>query len=238
MPHRTNYLIILLVCFSLDLLNINLVNSVNAEQSTTGKITGKVTDTNDASGYTYIQVDTGKEKVWAAGPVTPVANGDLITFTTEMPMENFHSKSMQRDFDVIYFVNNFTTNKESVANKATSDASPHAKMKQEPAVKTIDGINKVDGGNTIAEIYSDKTNLKGKTIRVRGQVSKYNPGIMGKNWIHIKDSSGTDDLTITTDSSVALDDVVVIEGKLTLDKDFGGGYVYPLIVEDASITKD
>lgn len=238
MLHRTSYIFILLVCFSLDLLNINLVNTVNAEQPTTGKITGKVSNTNNASGYTYIEVDTGKEKVWAAGPVTPVAIGDPVAFTTEMPMENFHSKSMQRDFDVIYFVNSFTTDNESVAGRARPGTSTNTQMNQELAVKKIEGINKAEDGNTIAEIYSDKANLKGKTIRVRGQVSKYNPGIMGKNWIHIKDSSSTDDLTVTTDGTATLNDVVVIEGVLALDKDFGGGYVYPLIVEEASIKKD
>ena len=73
---------------------------------------------------------------------------------------------------------------------------------------------------------------------MRGQVTKFTANVMDKNWLHIRDSSTLDDLTITTDSTAAIDAVVVIEGKLALNKDFGYGYVYPLIVEDASVTKE
>ena len=75
-------------------------------------------------------------------------------------------------------------------------------------------------------------------MRVRGKVTKFTAGVMGKNWLHIIDSSTMDDLTVTTDGEAAVDAVIVIEGKLALDKDFGYGYVYPLIVENASITKE
>ena len=93
------------------------------------------------------------------------------------------------------------------------------------------------GGNTIAEIYARKQKLKGKTVRVRGQVTKFTAEVMGKNWLHIRDSSTLDDLTVTTDNTVAIDDVVILEGKLVLDKDYGYGYFYPLIMEDARIAK-
>ena len=73
---------------------------------------------------------------------------------------------------------------------------------------------------------------------MRGQVTKFTANVMKKNWLHIKDSSGEDDLTITTNNTAAVDDVIVISGKLALDKDFGYGYVYPLIIEQASITKE
>ena len=93
-------------------------------------------------------------------------------------------------------------------------------------------------GHTIAEIYSHKDNLASKTIHVRGQVTKFTANILNKNWLHIKDSSSHDDLTITTDSTVEVDDIIVISGKLELNKDFGYGYVYPLIIEDAKITTE
>jgi hypothetical protein len=75
-------------------------------------------------------------------------------------------------------------------------------------------------------------------VRVRGEVTRFNSGIMGKNWLHIRDSSTSDDLTATTQSMVATGDIVIVEGTLQLDQDFGYGYVYPLIVEDAIITKE
>jgi len=246
MLHRSGVLVALLACSSFTLVNTGIINCAYADQNNTdeiqqqapNKIYGKVTEIIEAAGYTYAEVDTGKEKVWAAASTTPLKVGDMIAFTTEMPMENFHSNSMKRDFPIIYFVSRFITDKASLTGTTTEMASPHGKIKPALTAKAVEGIHKVEGGNTIAEVYTDKQKLNGKAIRVRGQVTKFTANVMDKNWLHIRDSSTLDDLTITTDSTAAIDAVVVIEGKLALDKDFGYGYVYPLIVEDASVTKE
>ena len=84
-----------------------------------------------------------------------------------------------------------------------------------------------------------RTELSGKTVSVRGKVVKFSPKIMGKNWVHLKDGtgeSGSDDLTITTAASVKVGDTVLVRGVVATDKDFGFGYRYELLVEDASIT--
>jgi hypothetical protein len=243
MLFRTGFLATLFACSSFILLSAVIINYASAnpdsiaevQQPAPNSIHGKVTDIIEAAGYTYAEVDTGKEKVWAATTTTPLNIGDMITFSTEMPMENFHSKAMNRDFPVLYFVSRFITDGASAASATSAMASAHDNIKPAPAAKAVEGINKVEGGNTIAELYADKLKLAGKTVRVRGQVSKSTSNIMGRNWIHIRDSSTLDDLTITTGSTAALDAVVVIEGKLALDKDFGYGYVYPLIVEDATV---
>ena len=245
MTHRTNYLAMLLACLSLGVLNAGIIHSAYGAHKTIteeqkadpNKIHGKVTAVIEASAYTYAEVDTGKKKVWAAGPTTPLKMGDMISFSTAMPMENFHSKSMQRDFPLIYFVGGFVVDKKAATTKAAAIASPHSRIKQERVAKAAKGISKAERGSTIAEIYAHKQNLNGKTIRVRGKVSKFTSGVMGKNWIHIRDSSSPDDLTVTTDGRVAIDDVVIIEGKIGLDKDYGYGYVYPVIVEGARIIK-
>jgi len=217
------------------MINIAFAEQNSAEEVKQGKqhmIYGKVTDVIDVTGYTYAEVDTGTEKLWAAGPPTALKTGDMVSFSAQMPMQNFHSKSIGRDFPVIYFINSYITNK-----KTSATVSPHAQISQqinEPVV----GINKVDGGNTVAEIYSDKNRLNGKTIRVRGKVTKFTANIMGKNWIHIRDSSTLDDLTVTSDGTAAVGDVVIAEGKLDIDKDYGYGYLYPVIIESARITKE
>lgn len=246
MIHCSNFLVALLVYFSFGLLNADIINSAYAEQEKTReeqqtvpkRIHGKVTDIINASGYTYAEVDTGKKKVWAAGPTTPLKISDMIAFSTTMPMKNFHSKSMKRDFPIIYFVGSFITDKAPLTTNAATIASPHNQIKQKQVSNPVKGITKIKDGNTIAEIYTDKHDLNGKIIRVRGQVTKFTAEVMNKNWLHIRDSSTLDDLTITTDSKAAIDDVVVIEGKLELDKNYGYGYVYPIIVEDARITTE
>lgn len=248
MIRRNNFLVVLFVCFSFASLNTVIINSAYAEQgsaykqnkSAQGRVYGKVVDTMDASGYTYAEVDTGERKVWGAARITPLKIGDMIAFSTNMPMQNFHSKSLKRDFSVVYFVNAFITDKVVSADNHSKGTTPHANVKQQQGAKPVKGIKKVKGGNTIAEIYANKTSLKGKTIRVRGQVSKFTASVMGKNWLHIRDSSGLQDLTITTatTNTVVIDDIVVIEGKLGLDKDFNYGYVYPVIVEEARVKKE
>ena len=246
MLHRAGILVTLLVGSSFSLLSTGIISFAYASQSgseeiqqqASGKIYGKVTDVLEAAGYTYAEVDTGKDKVWAAATTTPLKVGDMVAFTTEMPMQNFHSSAMNRDFAMIYFVNRFITDDASQANAETAMASPHGAIKSTSITTAIQGINKVEGGNTIAEIHADKQKLNGKAIRVRGQVTKYNANIMGRNWLHIRDSSTLDELTITTANTAAINAIVVVEGKLTLDKDFGYGYVYPLIVEDASVKKE
>jgi hypothetical protein len=96
-------------------------------------------------------------------------------------------------------------------------------------------IEPCNGCTTITNLLSNEKSLSGKVIKVKGIVTKFNPQIMGKNWIHIQDGSefqGGFDLTITTDKSVSIGDTVTFEGKMALDKDFGYGYFYPILMED------
>jgi hypothetical protein len=234
----------LLACSAMVLIGSGLMVPVHAEKqlpaSTSATspaiLSGKVTDVRNAMGYTYAEVDTGLKKVWVAGPLTELKAGDTVSFSTLMPMRNFHSKSLDRDFDVLYFIDAFTNEKgeplETAGQRDMSDKKPV--MDKDPAA----AIDKLDGGQTIAEIHEKREALKDQTVRVRGEVTRFNSGIMGKNWLHIRDSSTSDDLTATTQSMVATGDIVIVEGTLQLDQDFGYGYVYPLIVEDAIITKE
>ena len=86
----------------------------------------------------------------------------------------------------------------------------------------------------ISELLANKKTYSGKTVKVTGQVTKYNPEIMGKNWVHIQDGSefqGGFDLTITTDQRVTVGSRITFEGKIVLDKDFGYGYFYTIMME-------
>jgi len=99
-------------------------------------------------------------------------------------------------------------------------------------------IVKLKDGKTVQEIYQEKTKLKGKRVALRGKVVKYNGAIMGKNWLHLRDGTGKEpanDLTVTTQTKAKVGDTVVVEGTVTLDKDFGAGYKYDVIIEDAKV---
>ena len=198
---------------------------------------GSVISTMDASGYTYVEANMGDEKIWLAGPKTKLAKGDPITVKIGAPMRNFHSKSLNRNFDVIYFVSGYSG---SVPPKTTlpTGHQPVNGSKAITATKkiTLDKpVKRAEGGKTIAEIITNMKDLSGKKIKVRGQITKFSPEIMTKNWIHLIDGSGNSDLIITTNDTAKVGDVVVIEGTVVLDKDFGYGYFYKLLIEDGKV---
>jgi hypothetical protein len=175
-----------------------------------------------------------------------------------MPMPNFESKMLNRKFDVVYFVPSILVNgaapaaadmpagmPPAAAMPGTAPAvngkmaSPGAPKVVAPGEINLKGIAKAD--QTVADIYAQKSALAGKLVKVRGKVVKLSAGIMGKNWLHIQDGSGqagSNDLTATTSAEVKPGDTVLISGKLAVAKDFGYGYKYDVIVEDAQVTKE
>lgn len=245
MTYRRTILVALFACSTFVVFISGMINFAYAEQKTTTKkhqaapnfLSGKVTDIINVTGYTYAEVNIGENKVWAAGPVTPLKIGDRVSFSTGMPMKNFRSKSMKRDFSVVYFIGRFVTGDEKFNVGTAGKASSHGQYKTKTISKPITGIKKVEGGLSISEIYTDKEKLKGKTLRVRGKVTKFTADVMNKNWLHIRDSSTLQDMTVTSKDTAVIDDVIIVEGKLELNKDFSYGYVYPVILLDAKITK-
>jgi hypothetical protein len=219
---------------------------------------GKVVEAMNTSGYTYVRVDTGSNKLWAATTQFAVKVGDAVVVSAAMPMPNYHSQSLKRDFDVVYFTGSITVNDAAAVAPVTAlppghppltgapaPALPpgHPSLTGQPAAANLElaGIKRADGGKTIAEIFAGQKKLAGKSVSVRGKVVKYNAQIMGKNWLHIRDGSGSadksdNDLTVTTSTPAKLGDTVLVTGLVSLNKDFGAGYKYTVILDDAQVT--
>jgi predicted small lipoprotein YifL len=124
---------------------------------------------------------------------------------------------------------------------ATAAQVPADHPVAQPAAEVdLSGIAKAEGGKTVADVYAEKDALAGQKVTVRGKVVKANAGIMGRNWLHVRDGSGADgtnDLTATTAADLpAVGTTVLLTGTLALDQDFGMGYQYPVIVQDAELT--
>lgn len=200
--------------------------------------TGKVLETMNAGGYTYVNVDLGGTPVWAAGPEVEVNVGDTVSLPQGMAMRGYHSKTLDRTFDVVYFVGSID---KPGAAKPVEDMGGAQRAHASDAGVAIGSIERVEGGQTVEEIITLAGELAGQDVAVRGKVVKFNAEIMGTNWLHLQDGSGaagTNDLTITTAATVAVGDTVVVRGKVTVDKDFGAGYRYDVIVENAEVTKE
>jgi uncharacterized protein YjlB len=204
---------------------------------------GTVTETMNSGGYTYVQVDTGKEKIWAAAPEFQVKVGDSVVVPAGMAMNNYHSKTLDRDFDVVYFVDSVMVGgaEDMQAGAKMPEGHPEVndRVKAEPTDVDLSDIEKPEGGQTVADVFTNKKELVGKEVKIRAKVVKFSPEIMGKNWIHLQDGTGKDgsnDLTVTTDAVAKVGDTVLVTGKVTADKDFGYGYKYDVILEDAKVT--
>lgn len=185
------------------------------------------------SSYTYLEVKEDGKEYWMAIESTPVEEGGTYYFAGGFEMKNFESKELQRIFESILFVDQFSQDPPNADMPSMMDFA-HDKAS---AVDQLDlTIEPAEGGMTIGQLYAARQDHAGKKVMIRGHVTKVNKGILGKNWAHIQDGTsdnGNYDLTVTTLEEVNIGDVVVFEGVITLEKDFGAGYYYDVIMEDA-----
>ncbi|HIJ86848.1 MAG TPA: DNA-binding protein [Desulfuromonadales bacterium] len=217
-----------------------------AAQPAAVPLAGKVLETMDSGGYTYVYLEKkGGEKVWVATAATPVKVGSQMTFKGGAEMFNFESKSLKRTFDKIVFADAAVSDTPikdgtSYKGKSTSGGSKAAAATKDGKIS----VAKASGANayTVQEIFTNSAKLNKKKVVVKGKVVKVSAGIMGRNWIHIQDGTGsqtkkTHNLVCTSKDSAEVDDVVTISGILAKDKDFGGGYKYDAIVEESTVRK-
>jgi hypothetical protein len=189
----------------------------------------KVIESMNASNYTYINVEENGKAFWIAVPQMEINKGEMLYFSKSMEMKNFKSETLNRTFESVLFV-------DDVRKMDNSQ-----QMVQHPIPTTAKEeiqVNKLKDGKTIGEIYSGMNKLNGKSVKVRGKVVKYNSGIMGTNWIHIQDGTAFQnefDLLVTSDTEVQLGQVITAEGKILTNKDFGSGYAYKVLIENAKV---
>jgi hypothetical protein len=237
-------------------------------------LSGKILETMDSGGYTYLKIDTGLNQPWVAIPQSPVKVGEEVTCRPGMVMKNFSSKSMNRTFDTIVFsaglAGGAASNPhggamgsmgtppsqgggDSFANAVQAEGGGAGA--QQPAAESGGSIGAItpfaeikvekasgENGYTVEEVFAQRVALNGKTVAIQGQVVKFSPMIMGRNWIHLQDGTGdpmtnTHDLVITTSEEANNGDIITVEGTLAADKDFGAGYKYDAIVEEGKTLK-
>jgi len=205
-------------------------------QDDVSTLSGKVVETMDSGGYTYMNLQKNGNKTWVAVPQMKVTVGQEMSIAPGMVMKEFKSNSLNRTFDAIVF----STGVAGPESKVSEHKPPEVKQ---AAIKKIK-VEKASGANayTVAELHQKSAELDKKNIVVKGQVVKVSEGIMGKNWVHIQDGSGdsskgSNNIVATTQDLPAVGDTVTAKGTLYKDKDFGSGYKYAVIVEEASINK-
>ena len=201
---------------------------------------GEVLEVNDVGAYTYVRLKTVNGELWAAVGKAPIRKGTAITIENAELMDNFESKTLKKTFPKIYF-GSLRVAQPAAANAAGQVAAAHAAAPRTEYAGDVK-VPKATGpdARTVAEIVTRTAELKDKTVLVRAKVVKYSSAIMGKNWIHLRDGSGsaadnTNDVTATTKDQAKVGDVVLVKGVVRKDKDFGAGYVYKVLIEDATL---
>lgn len=192
-----------------------------------------VEEVQQAREYTYLFVSEGKGKYWMAVNKIDASPGESYIYSQGMEMKNFESKDLEKVFESVWFVSDLRPG--SGGMEAGGEMPPAHMPKVTTEQKKVD-ITPAEGGVTIAQLYAKPEKYEGKEVLVRGEVVKVNPNIMNLNWVHIQDGTSQDgnfDLTITTTELVSVEDVVTFKGKISLNRDFGAGYTYDLIMEEA-----
>ncbi len=187
----------------------------------------------DAGSYSYLNVSEDRKTYWIAVPKSDVTPGEEIYFSQFMEMKNFRSETLDKTFESVLFV------EDARRNNQNDITNPH-KTELGSIPKESVTTKKAEGGYTIEELYAKKDKLVNKIVKVRGKVVKSNLGIMNRNWFHIQDGTGTEgshDLTLTSNDAAQVGDEILVEGTFGIDKNFGSGYFYPIILENSKISK-
>jgi hypothetical protein len=203
-------------------------------------LSGKVLEVKHVDNFTYLRLKTKDGETWAATNRAPIDKGTEVRLENTIVITDFESKTLKKKFDKIVFGSLASEGPRAVKPGPDLGAA-HAGVANAPDVADVK-VPKASGANarTVAEVVTGKTALKDKAVHVRGKVVKYNPGILGTNWIHLRDGSGsasakTNDLLVTSKNEVKIGDDVLVKGVVRTDKDFGSGYSYPVMIEASEL---
>ena len=199
-------------------------------------VTVKVKAVEQVENYTYLLVKGRGPAYWIAVSSTEITPGESITYEGGMLMEDFHSEELNRTFEKVLFLDALEG-----SQPPAMDMMPGTSHGSALKVSKMDiSVDAEEGTISIAELYADPDSFDGKRIRVKGEVVKFNAAIMERNWIHIQDGSEFDgryDLTITSQESFEVGQVLTLEGVLAINKDFGYGYSYEILIEEAKAVR-
>ena len=205
--------------------------------TTDGFTTVKVKEVEQVGSYTYLLVKAKGPEYWVAVPSMEASPGEIYKYQGGMLMQDFYSKELDKTFDKVVFLEAIfaENNMPAPASSPAPQAETHGgKVAVE---KSTVNVEAGEGTIAISDLFSDPKAYDGKTIRVKGEVTKFNPAIMDRNWVHLQDGTefgGKYDLTATSIESFEAGAIVTLEGILAVNKDFGYGYSYEILLEKAT----
>lgn len=239
---RVFLMLIVVVLFSSCVRNKNGVMQQNTVPTQTSNHVFEVTEVVQATQYTYMKVKENMMERWVAVDKQEANVGDVYYYDSALEMNDFTSKDLERTFDQIYLINQISKTPIAQQQPAMGGGVMGGGMQAHSGKVDVEqsavSLEKSGSELTIAKVFANKDEYANKETEIRGKVVKVNNEIMGQNWVHIQDGtsdSGSFDLTITTQDKVNVGDEVTFKGTILLDKDFGAGYFYEVILTDATL---
>ena len=205
--------------------------------TTDGFTTVKVKEVEQVGSYTYLLVKAKGPEYWVVVPSMEASPGETYKYQGGMLMQDFYSKEMDRTFDKVVFLEAIFAENNMPASASAPAPQTEAHGGKVAVEKSSVNVEAGEGTIAISDLFSDPKAYDGKTIRVKGEVTKFNPAIMDRNWVHLQDGTefeGKYDLTATSMESFEEGGIVTLEGILAVNKDFGYGYSYEILLEKAT----
>lgn len=193
-------------------------------------------DTMSTDRYSYLKVSEEDKEFWLATLKGSFKIGAEYVFERGLYKTNYYSTQFGRNFEEIYLVSDLRPllgeNQDQVMNEIFGKPARQFVGKQ----ATESPVQKLEGGLRIKEIVAQAESLQGKELRLSAKVIKVNADIMDRHWLHLQDGSLDQfDLVCTSKTLVPVGHVVNLKATLSLNRDFGAGYQYDLILEDAEV---
>jgi hypothetical protein len=217
------------------------------QPASTMTYSGTIAEVIEVDSYTYLRIESDQGSAWIATSLVWVNEGDAISFPSGVLMQDFHSATLGRTFDKIMFVENITVTQPAAGEALPPPSSPempkgHPELPAQSAAASDDtaAVEPAEGGMTIAAIYAAYPGIDGTSVSVRGEVIKFSTGIMGANWVTLRDGTGTEPeniLVAKTQETVEIGETVTVTGTVKADVSLGYGYDYKVLVEEAQISK-
>jgi len=231
------------VLMTLLLVIVTACNSGNSEKNLpAGVHSVEVIQVIHTTKYTYLRVNEDKQEYWMAIVREEVKPGETIYYSQGYEMKEFYSKELDRTFASVLFVQDPSASPDKLAatgGAAMPDAAAAGMNPRRQPVTRLENltIQPTQGCIALEDLFKNREQYNGKKVKVRGLVTKLSKQIMQKNWMHIQDGTvdgETFDLTVTSKDIVTEGNIATFEGIVALKKDFGSGYFYEIIMEEAT----
>ncbi len=192
--------------------------------------------------YVYLKVKEGQEEFWIATGKMDIKKGGTYFYRGGLLKTDFESEEHNRVFKEIYLVSNLVSKEDHTAMAKTEPNTSLVKgegiaEKEDAPTQTGKEVQH-KGSVKIAELLKEPERYEGHSVDINGTCVKTNPGIMGRNWLHLQDGSKDDyDLIVTSNALVPEGSDITVRAVVALNKDFGAGYTYTLILENGTLVE-